>query len=539
MNHSSNPPVVGDTVEPFTPSPPPPQPANVVDGDFRPRVPLPGDGNLMDSFAEDYGKELAKTGKFFHRGDREGKTLLFLDEDAESLVPISPTQLVTVGEQYVVCWKFANGKTVDCSMTKSQAELLMAARSFFKQFPEIKRENRVRLPKWSDKQGAPGVELQAPGYDAAEKTYTFVDVEYEPDMPVEKGLKLIAKWLRDVAYDVADELRSRAATLAMMFTVFCDQLLSDKSHRPAFIITGNTEGAGKTLLAKMAIAIVHGSVSTTAPPAREKMAETLHAIARAGKPYLLFDNWKRGEISDADLEAFLSSTRWHGRVIGLGSLFDVEKRCLVFITGNNATVGPDMRRRSIIINLFVEDVRAENRKVSRPLEIEDILANRGELLAAMWACVRFWSDRTNFYRGKENRSFTEWSDIIGGIVQCICSGQSPLASPRIGHDIRLANWEKFIVGLDDTHLDSWLKYSELLDLARDSELFSDCLARPGEEVDHKSENSKFSKGYLRRFVGRRFDFKDRSLWFTDNGQSGRDIRYMVSRERPVNTETSC
>src|SRR5262249_23261703 len=107
----------------------------------------------------------------------------------------------------------------------------------------------------------------------------------------------------------------------MLLTPFCDQLLNDRDLRPAFIVTANCSGAGKSLLVTMALAPVYGNVSISGPPAADKIQETLSAAVRDGKPYLFFDNWKL-KISDPLLEAFLSASRLTGRTLGQASTFD-------------------------------------------------------------------------------------------------------------------------------------------------------------------------------------------------------------------------
>src|SRR5262249_47551203 len=150
-------------------------------------------------------------------------------------------------------------------------------------------------------------------------------------------------------------------------------------------------------LVKMALASVYGSVAVTSPPARDKIQERLNAAARGGPPYPFFSK-SQSEIADPSPAAFISWSRWTGRGLGRTVRCDVAKRCLVFITKNTAKVGSDMRRRSILISLFVEDSQPENRKVSRPMEEKDILDRRAEILAALWAIVRYWRDEGKFYR---------------------------------------------------------------------------------------------------------------------------------------------
>jgi hypothetical protein len=522
----------------------PPAPTKVIAGDFRPRITLPGDGRLANDFCHELGSELAKGLKIF---TRDGNVVV-VHERTEALAGISAAEFVTWIEKFVVCQRFSgagtNGRMVDCTMAKSVAEITLVSPAFLSMLPEVKRVNRVRLPVWRGVgRGVemPRVELLPCGYDVETSTYTFPEVCFDEEMSAEKAFAVINELFQDVAFDPADGRRSHSGAVSMLLTPFCDQLLDDRSPRPAFIVGANCEGAGKTFLAKMALASVYGDVAITPPPARDKIQETLNAAVRDGKPYLFFDNWK-GEISEASLEGFLSAGRWTGRVLGQPTFFDVPKRCLIFITGNDAKVGSDMRRRSILIALFVEDSQPENRKVSRPMEEKDILDRRPEILSALWAIVRYWRDACQFYPGKQNRSFGEWGDIVGGIVQCICSNQSPLDAPGVSYDERSAIMQAFValVSRDRSDLlDVPLKFSQLRDVARESGLFT-FLHEHADDLtpeQRRSEDSKLSKAFFdlyaghHAYQGRKFNLDSRPVWFCHNGQRGRNKRYIIGTER--------
>src|SRR5262249_35420960 len=211
-----------------------------------------------------------------------------------------------------------------------------------------------------------------------------------------------------------------------------------------------------------------------------------------------------------------------------------------------------MRRRSIIIPLFVEDSRPENRKVSRAINEEYVIGRRSEILAALWAVVRYWRDEGHFYRGKENRSFGAWREIVGGITEFITAGiakapapprvwfaiaASPLDASPISHDERMQVWEKFLsyfVTKRADLLNEELKFADFLQIARESGYFS-FLAEKSDNLkadDQKREDSILSKRFCQRFRNQRFDLAGRSIWFNDNGELYRAKRYTVSTEPP-------
>jgi hypothetical protein len=68
--------------------------------------------------------------------------------------------------------------------------------------------------------------------------------------------------------------------------------------------------------------------------------------------------------------------------------FSGEAGAVVLLTGNQLTVSPDMRRRALMIELFMQELRAEDRQFRRILDETAMLEMQPRLLAALWALVR-------------------------------------------------------------------------------------------------------------------------------------------------------
>src|SRR5262249_54609366 len=155
--------------------------------------------------------------------------------------------------------------------------------------------------------------------------------------------------------------------------------------------------------------------------------------------------------------------------------------------------------------------------------------------------VRYWRDEGKFYRGKQNRSFGEWGEIVGGIVEYVCSNQSPLDAPAVSYDERLATWEAFLAALPRDLLDVDLKFSELREAARESGLFGFLHEKADglTSEERKAEDSKLSKAFCdlyagrHAYQGRKFSLDSGSLWFSHNGEKGRNKRYRISTEPPA------
>ena len=63
----------------------------------------------------------------------------------------------------------------------------------------------------------------------------------------------------------------------------------------------------------------------------------------------------------------------------------------IFLTGNGATISSDMRRRLLIVELFLREARPEDRIIRNPMDDSRIHALRGEILSALWAVTRAWA----------------------------------------------------------------------------------------------------------------------------------------------------
>src|SRR4029077_12213002 len=133
-------------------------------------------------------------------------------------------------------------------------------------------------------------------------------------------------------------------------------------------------------------------------------------------PILFLDNIK-GHLSSAELEAAITSTKRRGRLLGSNRQFEAENRTTVFITGNNATFSPDLRRRVLAIELFLSEAKPEDRIIRFPLDENRLLSLRPKILSALWALIRSWHQAGEPKPKVEHGTFRSWSLVIGGILE--------------------------------------------------------------------------------------------------------------------------
>jgi len=469
--------------------------------DGRIMIHLPADDRLLSNFAGDLGRALSGATIFNRRG-----VTFTIDEGNQGLSLVASDAFRTLAENWVVCYKVIEAKDapparVTRSMTNSDAGAVLSATGFLQQLRQLDRVNNVRLPVMR-KNGT--IELLPAGYDGESKTYTFAAPETEADIPMTlKEAKATINALFAEFCFPEDNGRSLAVAIAGMMTMFAYGLLPKGSIPPCFIVTANAEGAGKSLLVKVIISSVLGRFTAGVKPNNDdEVRKFLTAAVMEGRLYVVYDNVKDNLNSPA-LEAFLTTPEWSDRILGSSKNFTAEKFTVVFITGNNCAISPDMRRRSLVVDLFMKDERAETRKFNRELE-SYVKENRGNIYTALWTLVQNWDKAGQPPSKLINSSFQEWSRIIGGIVEYagyvspLTPSESLADMDREGNNMRL-----MAAGLlPDTQLKSF-SFSELVEHARSVGAFEDLLGldEPASASYERKVQTTISRA-LKRYNGR-------------------------------------
>ena len=437
----------------------------------KPKVELPCDGRLLSQFAAEIGGHLKTCGLY-----ERGGLAFIVNQQQNGLEVITPQMLRTLVENHLVCYRIRNAGeneiSLDRTMSEGDAKGVLSAQQFLRRLPKLEKLASTRLPVMrADNK----IELLPEGYDSESLTLTIVQCEYDETLPLSEARNRIDDLLSEFCF--ADKGRSKAVAIAAKVTLFGIRLLPKGALRPVFIYLANAEGAGKTILAKCAISPVHGGVDTEgAPKDKTEIAKELLTAVMEGRSYTLLDNCK-GHLDSAQLEAFVTSVRWKGRILGVSKSFCGENNVTVLITGNGCTVSPDIRRRSLFVELFMEQERAEDRKFKRILDDGEFLVMRPRILAALWALVREWDAAGRPKPSRTHTAFPRWAEIIGGIVEfagygCLLkTAEIPSAADVDGADMRelvklLAHGKP-------------LKFDEVVGLARAHGLFERIIGSDG------------------------------------------------------------
>jgi hypothetical protein len=119
----------------------------------------------------------------------------------------------------------------------------------------------------------------------------------------------------------------------------------------------------------------------------------------------------------------------------------------VFVTGNGCTYGPDERRRFLIVELFLRELKAEDRKIKNWLDEQRLRELRPQILGALWALIKSWSEAAGEPAGNVvHGSFPEWAKRIGGILEHngFANPCAPSAAPIKSGDTFTADMERLV-----------------------------------------------------------------------------------------------
>ena len=268
---------------------------------------------------------------------------------------------------------------------------------------------------------ADGSVLDQPGYDA-ETGYLFLPsagpgVPAVPDSPSAadrtRARALIDSMLVD--YRFVTE-HSRANYLAYLLTPLLRMMRP--APYPLFAFDARMPASGKTMLAKIGHQLHGGTFRSSFPDSEEEIGKEVTTIlGTATAPMVLFDNVK-GTLRSAKLEGLLTSSAWSQRLLGGNESPAMTNDRVWAITSNNASVGGDMARRTLRIDIDPGVPHPELRTGFTHSDLPGwVSAHRGELLWSLLVLARAWvvdGAVAGPVAGQDN--YAAWTSACGGIV---------------------------------------------------------------------------------------------------------------------------
>jgi hypothetical protein len=382
------------------------------------RIELPGDNRYTGRYAAELGPILAPH-DFFRRFDkcvipkRNEKGNVRLEE-------ISAHEFRTLIEGHSKPFRWSRGhkerEKIWHTMALDTAHMTLVNRKFLETLRPVESFNLVRLPARYDE----AIRPLPLGYCPIHRAYTTANCpEYALNMPLEEARKFFNSLLGEFPFVGGEEGKTQAqnTVLAAALTLFCRHLFGPDVIRPNFAASANAEGAGKTLLLKIAIIAVLGCAPVgTRPKDEDEMRKLIAAAATAGSPVFFLDNAK-GHVSSPSLEALTTSPTIEFRFLGQTKLLQERHGLTIFITSNNATSSPDLRRRTFQIELFLQEIQPETRLIKKPLDDERLVELRPTILAALWSLVDHWTQKGQPPPKYPHQSFLAWSKVVSGILE--------------------------------------------------------------------------------------------------------------------------
>lgn len=268
---------------------------------------------------------------------------------------------------------------------------------------------------------ADGSILSTPGYDEQSRFLFLpgpgVRVPEVPAEPTTVEIGEAVDWLNYMTAGFPwDSQDDRANYYGMLLTPLL-RLITPPSYK-MFGITAHQPGSGKTLLADVA-RIIHGGVLRSEMPEDEaevgKM--TTSVLATTSAPIVHIDN-VTGVLRSGRLAGLLTADgEIQERELGASRMLTFVNDRLWVVTGNNLSLGGDLVRRTVVINIDPNMANPE----SRSFAISDLKGwaheNRNRLLWALLVMVRAWvaAGRPLAAR-KQSDSFAAWEASVAGIL---------------------------------------------------------------------------------------------------------------------------
>jgi hypothetical protein len=277
-----------------------------------------------------------------------------------------------------------------------------------------------------------GSVLESPGYDPSSR-YLFlpgpgVNVPRVPERPEEAAVVAAVALLDEMLAGFADTWETkddRANYLGMLLTPML-RLLAPPTYK-MFGIGAHQPGSGKTLLADIATAL-HGGVlrSETPEDEAEWRKQITSLLSTTSAPVIHIDN-VTGVLKSSSLAGTLTAGQAvTDRELGSSRMITTVNDRLWVVTGNNLSLGGDLVRRTIIINI---DPNMPNPETRTDFAIPDLIgwvhARRNDLLHALLVMIRHWvaEGAAKAVRAQSD-SFAPWEATVAGILAaCGVAGQ--------------------------------------------------------------------------------------------------------------------
>jgi hypothetical protein len=266
-----------------------------------------------------------------------------------------------------------------------------------------------------------GTVFGMPGFDAA-SGYLFlpgagVKTDDVPDVPDASDVSVARGYLDEMTAGFpwgSDD--DRANYYGLLLTPLLRQL-APPSYK-LFGITAHQPGSGKTLLADVA-RIIHGGVLRSEMPDDEAEVKKMSTALLVGTaaPVVHVDNIT-GVLKSSVLAGLLTSDGViQDRELGASRMLSYINDRVWVVTGNNLSLGGDLVRRTVLIEIDPNMANPEERQFAIADLKGWVREHRNELLWSLLVLVRHWVAQGSVVQArKQSDSYAAWESIVGGIL---------------------------------------------------------------------------------------------------------------------------
>ena len=391
-------------------------------GNAKPRILLPGKNRPISQFAKKLGEFYSNEKKLFYNVTLQQVVKLELIEidprkDIKVLgfKPVDKNNFITLIEKDFTVGTFIEdtktGKSVFVkkSMSSNIASAVLESDQFREQLPKLRRIYTVPIPTFI------GDELVFPkrGYDERLMSWT---PENAPDVRLDMPLKEAKELLEDIYSEFAFKNKNvdKYNAIAHLLTRFCRNLYSRETIRtPIFFYIANRERAGKDYCAGIVGVVYEGSaiespaISTERDVRDEEFRKEVFSALRIGRSSIHSSN-NKGFLNSAELERVSTAEQLMDRLLGTNNVVTFPNYLELSLSANQGiTYTPDLEKRSIFINLFLDVEDPNTRVFKRPDLHGYVFEHRGDILSALYALVRNWVEKGKPACSKPFSSFPE------------------------------------------------------------------------------------------------------------------------------------
>jgi hypothetical protein len=264
-----------------------------------------------------------------------------------------------------------------------------------------------------------GSVLDEPGYDTATRMLYLPEpglvVPPIPDHPTADDIKLARETLLFLTESFPWVSEDHRATWHGLYMLPALRPIIPPPY-PFGIVTAPNRGSGKGFLAKM-IRDTHGGVMRVGLPGEaEELRKAITSILTdTTAPVVQFDNLL-GIVRSGVLDGLLTTRVWSDRTLGHNKHPNAVNDRLWMATGNNAKIGGDLGRRTLVMEIDPKLPKPWERtgfKFHPPVYVPE---HRGELLAAILTIARGWVESGSEKVEVRSDDYKELTEVLGGML---------------------------------------------------------------------------------------------------------------------------